>query len=69
MSIKPKYPITVLFSEESKVETYNSELELVTSLEWFDSSDPEWQVKVIDKTGASLVLKVEALKILMLEYK
>jgi len=69
MSSKPKYPITVLFNESAEIESYKSEIELVTSLEWFDSENSQWQVKVIDKTGASVVLKIEALKLLKLEYK
>ncbi|MCG9713877.1 hypothetical protein L1D29_13725 [Shewanella insulae] len=69
MTREPKYPITVHFLEDAEIETYDSELELVTSLEWFDSSDPEWKVKVQDVTGASINLKVDALQVTLLEYK
>ncbi|MEH6393318.1 hypothetical protein [Pseudoalteromonas sp.] len=69
MSSKPKYPITVLLNESAEIESYKSEIELVTSLEWFESENSQWQAKVIDKTGARVVLKIEALKLLELEYK
>lgn len=69
MDDKPKYPITVLLKEESKIESYHSEIDLVTSLEWFDSSAPEWQAKVIDVSSREVVLKIEALKILELRFK
>lgn len=69
MSNKPKYPITVLFIEEAEIETFSSELGLITYLEWFDSSAPEWKVKVQDVTGAPVNLKIEALEIVQFEYK
>lgn len=65
----PKYPISVLFAEDSEIEIYKTESELVTALEWFDSSDPEWKAQVVDVTGVKVYLKVEALKIVKLEYE
>ena len=64
----PKYPIHVMFQDESEIETYRNEMDLVTSLEWFDSTDKDYPVQVTDVTGASVILKIEALKVITLIY-
>ena len=68
MNQTPKYPIHVMFQDEGEIETYKNEMELVTSLEWLDSTDNNYPVKVTDVTGASVILKIEALKVITLIY-
>ncbi|TRY28677.1 hypothetical protein [Aliiglaciecola sp. M165] len=67
MARTPKYPITVLFEEDLRIETFNSEIELITTLEWFNNEEEE--IKVIDVTGARVILRIEALELKKFEYK
>ena len=59
----PVYPITVRDLETGETDSFNSEIELITGLEFFDSKDPEEKVEVSDSMGRRVILKIWRLKI------
>jgi hypothetical protein len=56
----PRYPITVTFHDDGEVCTLDNEAEAASTLEWFDSEDPEWNGTVVDSDGRPVRIKVEA---------
>ena len=64
---QPEYPLLVAYTDGAKDELFNNEIEMVTSLEWFDSNDPEYNAVVIDKRGRKLQLVIRKLELVVLE--
>jgi hypothetical protein len=54
-------------SQDGEVESFDDAAELACNLEWFDSADPAEQAAVEDSLGRRVRLKVEQLKIVVLE--
>ncbi len=52
---------------EQNDELFNNEIEMVTSLEWFDSNDPEYNAVATNKRVRKLQLVVIKLELVVLE--
>jgi hypothetical protein len=65
--MQPEFPITVTFHEDGEKWVLESAHELASSLEWFDSDDPDENADVVDALGRRVRLKVEKLKVLQFE--
>jgi hypothetical protein len=63
---RPTFPLTIK-SDDGEIETVDNEVELCRQLEWFDSTDGDNTVQVVDATGASVVVVIEAFEIRRLE--
>jgi len=66
---KPKFPIKVRFLEDDTEWILDSEIEMVSNLEWFNSDDPGEKALVTDKQGRAVRLTVEELRIKIFELK
>lgn len=69
MSDKPVFPIKVFFKEDGDEWILDNEDEIASSLEWFNSEDPEENTIVTDKNGNPVKLVIEKLEIKQLELK
>ncbi len=65
--MKPRLPIKVLFLEDGDEWILDNEIEIATSLEWFDSDSPDENAIVTDADGRLVRVKVEKLEIITLE--
>jgi len=65
----PKYPIKIVFNEDSSVWILNDELELTTNLEWFDSESIDENATVTDAAGRPIILKIERLELIIFKIK
>jgi hypothetical protein len=65
--VQPKFPLHVKFLEDGDEWTLESVDELTSSLEWFDSDDPDERATVRDAQGRPVRVKVAALKLQLLE--
>ena len=63
---RPTFPLTIK-SIDGEDETVENERELALALEWFDSTDGDETIQVVDATGAKVIVVIEAFKILRLE--
>ena len=68
MESTPKYPISIVYADDTESVVLANDMEIMTHLEWFDSEDPEYCAQVTDAKGKAVCLKVEALKIKVLKY-
>ena len=64
-SKSPQYPITVADSGSGESQLFTTEEELVTTLEWFNSDDPEYNAVVTDALGRAVQLKIERLEVVI----
>ncbi len=64
--MKPVFPLCIR-TEEGVEEVVNSEEELATSLEWFDSTKSDGSVVITDALGRPVVLRIDAMEITVLE--
>lgn len=62
----PAFPLVVRY-EDGEEEELASLDDAVTTLEWFDSDNPESEASVYDASGRRVRLKIEALKIIRFE--
>lgn len=70
----PCYPITIYYRDSGvwkKSESYDSEMDLVTGLEFADTEEVEdaWAIKAVDKYNREVSLKVEAIELVRFELK
>ena len=65
----PSYPITVHYIKEKEQITFNDELELVSYLEFFDSEDPDEDIKVLDARVRLMELSVWGLELRVFRLK
>lgn len=64
--MRPTFPLRIR-AVGGREEVVANEEELARSLEWFDSTQSDGTVSVIDAHGRPVVLLIEALKIKVLE--
>jgi hypothetical protein len=64
--MKPEFPLRVKFDDGDEW-LLESEEQVETNLEWFDTDDGDKTVLVLDRLGRPVRLKVEAFSLLMLE--
>ncbi len=67
ITMKPEYPIKVLFKEDGEEWFFENKKDIAQNLEWFDSDDPSENAIVTDKNGRQVTLKVEKLEVLTFE--
>ncbi len=60
----PEFPIKVFFMEDNDEWLLDSEDELASNLEWFDSRDKDENAQVTDSLGRSVRVKVEKLTLI-----
>lgn len=65
---RPEYPLRVEIRGGNSYRFANEE-ELVTTLEWFDTDDPEYKAIACDQSGRRIHLKVERLEITTLRFQ
>lgn len=65
----PEYPLLVRYTDGSENEVFDNEEELVNTLEWFDSEDPEFHANVIDNNGRLLKVVVVKLELRHMSFK
>ncbi len=65
----PKYPIYVTYSDGTETDSFDNEKEMVCTLEWFDSRDPEYHAVVTDALNRKLWLVVEKLELITLKFE
>lgn len=63
----PEYPLLVTYSDGTENESFDNEKEMVCTLEWFDSKDPEYFAVVTDKRGRRLWVVVRDLELVTME--
>ncbi len=51
ITMKPEYPIKVLFKEDGEEWFFENKKDIAQNLEWFDSDDPSENAIVTDKNG------------------
>lgn len=64
--MKPRYPLQV-HSLGEPPEVVATEEDLVTTLEWFDSSLGDTSVRVTDALGRPVILRIEAMVVKVCE--
>jgi ABC-type Fe3+-hydroxamate transport system substrate-binding protein len=62
----PEYPLHIWTCDEPE-ELVHTEVELATSLEWFDSTDGDETVRVTDARGRPVTVKIEATRVEVLK--
>jgi hypothetical protein len=60
---KPSFPIIISWHEDGDVESFKNEIDAACTLEWFDSTDKDFDVTVVDSNGKPVILVVEELEI------
>lgn len=65
----PTYPIKVFFYEDNEEWIFDNEIELASTLEFFDSEDPKCNAKVTDSFGRNLTVKVDKLELQIIKFK
>ena len=56
---KPEFPLTITWHEDSESESFKNEIDAACTLEWFDSTDKDSAVSVVDSQGRPVTLLVE----------
>ena len=64
LATEPLFPISVHFQETGVIVNYENVEDLVTALEWFDSTDPGEAASVNDCKGRSVRLLITKLKMM-----
>ena len=65
--MRPAFPLRVRFRENGDEWSLDSEDEVAENLEWFNSADASENAQVWDANGRRVRIKVEALRVLVLE--
>lgn len=64
----PKFPIKVIFHEDSSEWVLDNIDQVGSNLEWFDSDDPSENTDIYDANNRLLSVKVEKLSVLRFEF-
>jgi hypothetical protein len=60
---KPEFPIKVIWHEDAEHEFFKNEIDAACTLEWFDSTDKDSAVSVVDSQGRPVTLIVKQLEV------
>jgi hypothetical protein len=60
---KPEFPLTITWHEDSESESFKNEIDAACTLEWFDSTDKDSAVSVVDSQGRPVTLIVKQLEV------